>query len=119
MSGAYDGEMAVVEGGDLGDTESLGRSHHRGVDRSKWQVPIAPDEFSDTKPVLAGHRLTDQIAGGEVPEEPDFGLNTKPAGQQVCHLGHNKYWDDKRTGMRFEELESFHVAVVVGVDVGI
>lgn len=28
MSGAYDSEMAVVEGGDPGDVESLGHSHH-------------------------------------------------------------------------------------------
>jgi len=75
VSGAYNGEVAVVEGGDLGDSESLGCGHHGGVDCSKWQVPVASDEFSDTKPVLAGYRLTDQVAGGEVPEEADFGFD--------------------------------------------
>lgn len=84
----------MVEGGYLGDVESLGRSHYGGVDCSKWQIPIAPNEFSDSKPVLAGHGFTDQIAGGKVSEEPDFGLNTEPAGQQVCHLSHDKYGND-------------------------
>ena len=119
VSRAYDGEVAVVQGCDLGDLESLGRRHHRGVDGTKWQVAVAPDEFGDAKPVPAGHRFGDQIAGSEVPQEADLGFNAESAGQQVGHFGDDQYGDDQRTRMRFEELEGFEVVVVVGVDVGV
>lgn len=119
MIRSYDSEVSVVEGGNLGEVESLGRGYHRGIDRSEWQIPIAPDEFSNTKPVLAGDGFTEQVAGGEVPEEADFGLNTEPAGQQVRHLGYHQYGHEQGTWVRFDELESFEVVVVVDVDVGV
>jgi hypothetical protein len=119
VSGAHDGEVAAVEGGDLGDLEPLCRRHHRGVDCSQWQVLVAPHEFSYSKPVLAGHGLSDQISGSEVSEEADFGFYTEPACQQVGHLGHDQYRHDQRTRVRLEEIERFEVMVVVGVDVGV
>jgi hypothetical protein len=119
VGGSYDREVAAVESGDLAELQSLGGRNHRSVDGAQGEVPVASDELSDAKPVLAGHGLADQIAGREVAEEADFGFSAEPAGQEVGHFGHDEYGYDQGAGVGFEEFQGFVVVVVVGVDVGI
>ncbi len=119
MSGAYDSEVAVVECGDLGDLEPFCLRHHRSVDRSERPAPMAPDELGDTKPVPGGDGLANQVASGKVTQETDFGVHPEPAAQQIGHLGHDQDGHDQGTRVRFQELKSFSVVVVVGVDVGV
>jgi hypothetical protein len=43
---AYGGEVAVVEGGELGLAEHLGRRDHGGVDEAQSEVVVTLDEFA-------------------------------------------------------------------------
>ena len=43
--GAHGGDVPVVEGGDLGEAESLGEGDHGGVGGAEREVSIGLDEF--------------------------------------------------------------------------
>ena len=74
MVGPHDGEMASIEGGHVTDRQSFRGSDHGAIDRSQWQIAIDLNQFGDTKPVFGRDVFADQIAGGEVPQEPDFSV---------------------------------------------
>ena len=58
-----------------------------------------------------------QIAGGEVPQEPYLGVVAESGAEQVDHFGDYQDGYEQRTRMGFEQLEALGVVVVVGVDV--
>ena len=59
----------------------------------------------------------DQIAGGEVPQEPDFCVVAESGAEQVDHFGDYQDGYQQRTRMGFEQFEALGVVVVVCVDV--
>ncbi len=61
--------------------------------------------------------LGDQIAGGEVTQEPDFGVVAESGSEQVDHFGDYQDGYEERARMGFEQLEALGVVVVVCVDV--
>lgn len=59
----------------------------------------------------------DQIAGGEVAQEPDFGVVAESGSEQVDHFGDYQDGYEHWTRVGFEQLEALGVVVVVCVDV--
>lgn len=100
----YDVEVAAVEGGDVIDSHAFGRSHHRSVDGPERQVPVGGYEIGDAQPVRRRDRLGNEVAGGKVADEPNFGINADSRPEQVGHLGDDKLGDDEWAGMGFQQL---------------
>jgi hypothetical protein len=117
--GPHDGEVASIEGGHVTDRQPFRGCDHGAVDRSQWQISIGLDQFGYPKPVFGRDVLGDQIAGGQVPQEPDLSLVTEPGPEQVDHLGNHKDGYQKRARMGLEQFQAFGVMVVVCVDVGV
>jgi hypothetical protein len=56
--------VAVVERGDLSDTQSFGGGYDRGVHRAQRQVVVTGDQFGNAQPVTRGNRFDDELTGG-------------------------------------------------------
>jgi hypothetical protein len=119
MIRAHDGEVASVDGRDLGDAEALGRGDDRGIHRAQGKVAIARHEFGDPQPVRDRHRLHGERAAGEVAEEADLRLRAQASGEKVDDLGDDQGGDDERARVGFQQFECSSVVRVVGVDVGV
>ena len=99
MVGSYDGEVASIEGGHILDRQSFRGGDHGAVDRSQWQIAIDMDQLGDTKPVLGRDVFGDQIARGEVAQEPDFSVGAESGPEQVDHLGDDQDGNQQWTRM--------------------
>lgn len=115
----HDGEVASIDRCDVADTESLGGSDHRCVDGSEGQISVLRHEFSDAHPVRRRDWFDDEIAGGEVSEKPDLGLDPEARPEQVDDLGDHQGRNDQRPRVGFEQVETRVVVTVVAVDVGV
>jgi hypothetical protein len=49
------------------------------IDRPQWQIAIDLHQFGDTKPISGCDVFGDQIARGEVTQEPDFSVVAEPS----------------------------------------
>jgi hypothetical protein len=119
MSWAYDAEMAVVHGRDVGDIETLGGDNDRRVNGSEREIPIGRDEFGDSQPVAGRNGLDRERPGGEIAEEADLGFRAEARPQEVGDLCHDKDWDDERTRVGLEQFERSLMMGVVAVDIGV
>lgn len=116
---ADDGEVSPVECGDLGDVEPLGGGHHRCVDGSEGEIPIPAHQLGDPEPVTGHHRLDGELPGGEIAQEPDFGLCSEPTADEVGDLCDDEGRDDEGARVGEQQFERFGVVAIVGVDVGV
>jgi hypothetical protein len=119
VAGAYDGEVASIEGGHVPDRQAFCGGDHGGINCSERQVAIDLDQFGDTEPVRRSDVLGDQVARGEVPEEADFSVVPKSSAEQVDHLGHYEDGHEQRPRMGLEQFEAVRVVIVVCVYVGV
>ena len=119
VSGAYGGEVAPVDGGDLLDPQPFGGGHDRGVDGTYRQLPVAHDQLSDAQPVRRRDGLDGERAASEVPEEADLRVCPESSRQEVRHLGDDQGRDNERPGMGFEKFQRGRVVRIVGIDVGV
>lgn len=119
MSGAHHGEVATVEGGDLGDGESFGGGHDRSVDRAQRQVPVAGNQLCHAEPVGCDDGLDRERAGGQVPEEANLRTCPESGCEEVDHLGDDERRDDEGPCVGLEEVERGRVMRIVGVNVGV
>ena len=90
MAGADGGEVAVVEGGDLGDGEAFGEGDDGGVDGAEGEVGVGGDEVGGAVEVRRGGFGELEVAGCEGAEELGFEPWAGLAGQQVADLGANR-----------------------------
>jgi hypothetical protein len=119
VGGTDDREVPPVKCCDLGDVETLGRSDHRCVNRSEGKIPILADQFGDPKPVTGHHRLDSELPSGEIAEETDLGICTKPTPDEVDDLGDDESRDDQGTRVGEQQVKRLAVVAVVGIDVGV
>ena len=117
--GSHDGEVASIEGGHVTDRQTLSGGDHGAVDRTQWQIAIDLDQFCDTKPIFGRDVLGNEVACGEVPQEPHFGVVAEPGPEEVGDLGDYQDGYQQRTGMGLEQFKTRGVVIVVCVDVGI
>lgn len=115
----HHGEVAAIERGDLGAPEPLGCGHHRGVDRPERQVAVGRHQLGDAKPVRGRNRVRNEVAGGEVAEEADVGVDAEACTKQVGHLSDDQLRDDQGSRVGLQQLEALGVVRVVTVDVGV
>ncbi len=119
MVGPHDCEVASIEGSHVTDRQPFRGGNDGAIDGSQWQIAIDLDQFGDPEPVV-GHDLGgDQIARGEVCQEPDLSVVTEPGPEQVDHLGHHHDGYQQRARMGLEQFEALGVVVVVCVNVGV
>jgi hypothetical protein len=102
--GADHPEVAAVHRGDVADVPALGYGDDRRVYCPERQIAICGNELGDAEPIAGWHRLDREGATGEVAEEADLGLDTKPGRQQVGDFGDNEDRDDERARMALEQL---------------
>lgn len=117
--GPHDAEVASIEGGNVTDRQPLRGRDHGAIDRSQWQIALDLDQFGDPKPVFGCDALGDQVASGEVPQEPDLSVVTEPGPEQGDRLGHRQDGYEQRARMGLEQVEALGVVVVVSVYVGV
>lgn len=99
MLGAHDSEVATIECGDLGGIESLGGGDNGGVNGAESDVPVAVDELGDPEPIGGLDGLAAEVAGRQIPEEPDLSIRAEAAGDQVGDLGDDERRYDERSGV--------------------
>ena len=87
------------------------------VGGAEWEVAVPADEFGDAEPVGRSDVLGDEVAGGEITEEPDLGLGAQPGRHEVRDFGDDQHRYQQWSGMGFEQIEAGRVVPVVGVDV--
>ena len=112
-------EVAAIEGRDFPHVETLGRGHDGRVHSPKRQVSVGRNEFGDPEPVRCRDSLWDEIAGGEVADEPHLGIDADARAEEVGHLGDDELRDDERAGVRLQKVQALGVVAVVEVDVGV
>lgn len=119
MAGAYDGEVASVDGRNLVDKQSFCRGHNGCVHRTQRQISITCDKFGDSEPVRGSHRFDAECAVSEIAQESDLSVRAEASTQQVDHLGDDKRRDDQRAGMRLQQPERRSMMGIIGVDIRI
>ena len=119
MSRPNDAEVAPVQCRNLVFVESFCGSYDRCIHAAEREIAVGAYELGNSKPVLGGDGVGDEVAGREVTEEADLRLDSEPGPQEVHHLGDDELGDQERSGVCFEQLEALVVVVVISVDVGI
>ena len=119
VGGTYDREVLPVECCDLSDVKPLGCSHYRCVNGSEGEIPVPADQLGDAEPVTGHHRLDDELPGGEIAQEPDFGVWSEATPDEVDDLGDDKCRDDEGTRVSEQEVKRLAMVAVVGIDVGV
>jgi len=116
---SHDREMAAIDRRQLSYVEAFGGGDHGSVDRAEREVAVDRHQFGDPQPVTGGDRLGDEVAGRQVTDEPDFGIDADSRREQVHDLSDHELGDQKWSGMRFEEREAFDMVGIIDVDVGV
>jgi hypothetical protein len=105
VSWPYDAEVAAIDGGDVGDPESLGGGDRRRVDGAEREIAVEGDQLSDAEPVPRGHGFDREDPRGKVAEKTDLGLDAESGREQIRDLGDDQNRDDQGTRMCFEQVE--------------
>ena len=62
MSRADDGEVAVVEGREVGGAEPLAGGNDLGIDDPELEIGVLAEQLVDSRPVVGLDRLDQQLA---------------------------------------------------------
>lgn len=116
---SYRREVTPVEGGDAGDSESLGCGDDRCVHRSERKIAVLEYQFGHPDPIACYNRFDGELTRRQITEEPHFGLGTQPTADQVEDLGEDQGRNDQRAGVGQQEVERRRMVAVVGVDIGV
>lgn len=111
--------MPPIECCDLGDVEPFGCSDYRCVNGSEGEIPMLAHQLGDAEPVTGHYRLGGELPGGEIAEEPDFGVCSEATPDEVDGLGDDERWDDQGTRVGEQEVKRLAVVAVVSIDVGV
>lgn len=116
MRRSDDGEVAVVERGDLGHTESLGDGDNGRVDDSKPEIRVVLDQLTNSAPVRIGHVESLNLSPPQRLKEGRLSRRPQPGLDQPRRLDDNRDGDpERRGGQRVEEVRAVLVAGVVNV----
>jgi hypothetical protein len=119
VGGAHDAEVAAIDCRYLCDVESFGGRDDGRINGAERKVVVLRHKLSDSYQVTGVNWFEREVAGRNIPQEPDFGLPSQASRDQVGHLGKNKRWDDQRAWVGLKELKARRVTSVVTVDVGV
>ena len=115
--GSDDGEVSVVQRGDVSDAQSLRRSDHRRVGRAEGKVSVAGSEFCDPHPIRSDNWLGQKVSCREISEKTYLGIGAQAGAEEVCDFGNHEAGNHKGSRMRLEQFEARPVVSVVAVDV--
>jgi hypothetical protein len=118
MSRANDGEVSIQRRNST-DAQSLGKSHHGGIDGPEGKVAISGDELCDPHPIAGENWLGQKVPGGEISKEPHFRRPAQTRLDETGHFGDHELRHEQRAWMGFEELQAHFMIVVIFVDVGV
>ena len=117
--GMHDGEMSAIDRCDVIHAQTLCCCDDGCVDGSERKVATPRHQLGDAHPVGCGNRLNDQVAGGDIAEEANLGIEAQSRAEQVDHFGDDKDRHDQRPGVGLEQLEAFNMVSVIAIDVGV
>lgn len=100
--GSDDGEVPPIERCDVADDESFGGSDHRCVDGAERECAVSRNEFGDAQPVRRRDRFDDEVAGREISQKANFGIDAQSRAQEIGDLGDHECGHDQWPGVRFE-----------------
>lgn len=100
---ANDREVPAIQRRQLYEPEPFSGCYDRGVDRPKWEIPIAGNELSDPDPVAGPNRFRNEVPCGEVAQEPHLGFDADAGLQQIGDLSDNELRNDERPLMTREQ----------------
>lgn len=111
-----DREVPPIECRHLHDAEPFSGRDDRGVDRTEGQIPISPDELSDSDPVWRQDRLNQVAAACQIRDETYLGTCVEPSTDEVGDLSNHELWDNERARMGLHELCAGGVMTVTNVN---
>lgn len=104
VAGTDDAEVAVVEGGDLGDAEAFGHGDDAGVDQAKTEVVVGVDQLDHPGPVVLGELDTFEVTGVDGPEEVGFGGGAEAGFDRPGGLDDDRDGDRQLTGVTVQDV---------------
>jgi PPOX class probable F420-dependent enzyme len=116
---SHDGEVTVIDRGDVVHAETFCNSDDGCVNRAEREVAVLHDQLGDPHPVGRRNWLGDEVAGSEIAEEVDLGIDAQSGAEQVEHFGNDESRHDQRPGVRLEQFEACPMMSVIAVDVGV
>jgi len=119
MSRSDNAEVASIQCRDRIDPKTLGTRDYRSVDRSKRQILILSHELRDPQPVSRRHRISREVACGQIPQESHLGLSADPILEQVGHLCDYELRHDQRAWMGQQKRQALGVIPITFVDIRI
>jgi hypothetical protein len=119
MPGSHHPHVAMIQGRDVGHSESLGQRHQRGVGRAQLDVSVPNHELGYPQPVGRVHGFGREGPAGKIAEEEDLGVRTQPLTDQVGGFADDELRDDERPGVGGEQLQALGVMTVVAIDIRI
>ena len=116
VSWSNDGEVPVVQRGDLCRSESFGDRHDRCVDNAEGEIGIGSDEVCDLGPI-AGPKVDhlEGLAGTERFEKVGFDHRTAVTLDEVARLGHDRHRHDQRLIVCSQPRAATLMVAVVGI----
>ena len=109
---AYDAEVPVVEGRELGDAVTFGEGYDGSVGHAERQVGVLLHQLGDAAPLGAQHRLDPQQPVGDRPSEDDLCVSADAIAQQVGDLADYEMRNDEGSRSLGQQLRA---GSVVGV----
>ncbi len=100
--GLHDGEVSAIDRCDVAHAQTFGRGNDGCVDRAERKVAILHDQLCDAHPVGRGNWLGDEVAGGEITEEANLGIDAQSGAKQVDDFGDDEGRHDQWPGVRLE-----------------
>lgn len=98
VPGPDDGEVPMVEGGDLMHAEALSYRDHRGVSGTEQEIGVGLDKIGHTVQVGGGQRHESKDVVPDRAQEPGLSLRATLTFQQVAHLGQDRAGTSKGPG---------------------
>ncbi len=105
----------MVQGGDVGDSEALGRRDDGGVNGAQPEVSVLRDELRDPQPITRTDVLHREESLRQVNQKAQLGIHTQTR-REVRHLGDHERGDDEYTLVGLEKVPARGVMLVVGVE---
>ena len=100
---SYDGEVASVERGDRGFSESFGGGDHTGVDGSEPEVGVGVDQVGHASEIVGLHGMELEQGAAQLAQKAGLGGRPEELADEVAGFDQDKLRYDHRLGRRLEE----------------
>jgi hypothetical protein len=84
---SHDGEVALFECRDVVGAESFASSDHGCVDGAEREIAVVRHAVGDAHPIGGCDWFHDEVACGQIPEEPHLWIHTESCAQEVDDFG--------------------------------